>query len=407
MIRKLRSLFKTDEGVNRNIKLYLLTVLLINIGFGVIEADFNLYILSMNMSPDFLGVILSLTPFAQVLAAIPIGFLAEKIGSKRSLILVNLVVGFSYLLRVFSPNQTLILLGSFILGTVRTGYFIIQMPFISQYAGKQKDKEYSFASITIYSSTAFGNLIGGFLPVLLASLFINETSTYRTIMVWASLLIILGTIPLFFLKKDKPADTGKISLSPYLKGIDKNTVRFAGIEFFLGIGFGFLLFYMNIIFVYYYKSTLQAYGTMSAVLIIPIVILLLAGPSLAKKFNGLKIILITRILSSLFAVFTIITTNALIGASAYIIFRSLIGAGTSLWLSFASSVATKRSRTATSAWLEITFQIGFIAAALGGGHLIARGSYPALGIISGVSMVIAFLLTYLFFGKKYLSPPVE
>jgi len=407
MIRKFRSLFKTDEGVNRNIKLYLLTVLLINIGFGVIEADFNLYILSMNMSPDFLGVILSLTPFAQVLAAIPIGFLAEKIGSKRSLILVNLVVGFSYLLRVFSPNQTLILLGSFILGTVRTGYFIIQMPFISQYAGKQKDKEYSFASITIYSSTALGNLIGGFLPVLLASLFINETSTYRTIMVWASLLIILGTIPLFFLKKDKPADTRKISLSPYLKGIDKNTVRFAGIEFFLGTGFGFLLFYMNIIFVYYYKSTLQAYGTMSAILIIPIVILLLAGPSLAKKFNGLKIILITRILSSLFAVFTIITTNALIGASAYIIFRSLIGAGTSLWLSFASSVATKRSRTATSAWLEITFQIGFIAAALGGGHLIARGSYPALGIISGGSMVIAFLLTYLFFGKKYLSPPAE
>jgi len=95
MIRKFRSLFKTEEGVNRNIKLYLLTVLLINIGFGVIEADFNLYILSMNMSPDFLGVILSLTPFAQVLAAIPIGFLAEKIGSKRSLILVNLVVGFS------------------------------------------------------------------------------------------------------------------------------------------------------------------------------------------------------------------------------------------------------------------------------------------------------------------------
>jgi len=407
MIRKFRSLFQTDESINRNIKLYLLTVLLINIGFGVIEADFNLYILSMNMSPDFLGVILSLTPFAQVLAAIPIGFLAEKIGSKRSLILVNLVVGFSYLLRVFSPNQTLILLGSFILGIVRTGYFIIQMPFISQYAGKQKDKEYSFSSITIYSSTAFGNLIGGFLPVLLASLFINETSTYRTIMVWASLLIILGTIPLFFLKKDKPADTRKISLSPYLKGIDKNTVRFAGIEFFLGTGFGFLLFYMNIIFVYYYKSTLQAYGTMSAVLIIPIVILLLAGPSLAKKYNGLKIILITRILSSLFAVFTIITTNALIGASAYIIFRSLIGAGTSLWLSFASSVATKRSRTATSAWLEITFQIGFIAAALGGGHLIARGSYPALGIISGVSMVIAFLLTYFFFGKKHLSPPAE
>jgi len=78
MISKFRSLFQTEEGVNRNIKLYLLAVLLINIGFGVIEADFNLYILSMNMSPDFLGVILSLTPFAQVLAAIPSVFWLKR-----------------------------------------------------------------------------------------------------------------------------------------------------------------------------------------------------------------------------------------------------------------------------------------------------------------------------------------
>jgi len=407
MISRIRSLFQTDQGVDRNIKLYLLAMLLVNIGFGVIEADFNLYILSMNMTPDFLGVILSLTPFAQVLAAIPIGFLAEKMGSKRSFVLVNLIVGFSYLMRVSSSNQTLILLGSFILGTVRTGYFIIQMPFISQYAGKQKDKEYSFSSITIYSSGAIGNLIGGFLPVLLASLFIDETSTYRMILVGASLLIILGTTPLLFLKKDKPADTRKISLSPYLNGIDKNTVKFAGIEFFLGTGFGFLMFFMNIIFVYYYNSSLQAYGTMSAILIIPTVILLLAGPSLAKKYYGLRIIIISRILASVFALFTIITTSALIGGSAYIIFRSFIGLGTSLWLSFASSVATRRSRTATSAWLEITFQIGFIVAALGGGHLIALGAYPALGIVSSVSMMIAYILTNLFFGKTHLPSPSE
>ena len=84
------------RGLNRNIRTYLLTALLINFGFGVFQTDFNLYILSMGLTPDFLGIVLSLTPFAQALAAIPIGFLAEKIGYKRSLILVNLVVGFAY-----------------------------------------------------------------------------------------------------------------------------------------------------------------------------------------------------------------------------------------------------------------------------------------------------------------------
>ncbi|MBM3137519.1 MAG: MFS transporter, partial [Chloroflexi bacterium] len=82
--------------LNRNIKTYLVTALLINIGFGVFQTDFNLYILSLGLTPDFLGLVLSMAPFAQALAAIPIGFLAEKIGYKKSLIMVNLVVGVAY-----------------------------------------------------------------------------------------------------------------------------------------------------------------------------------------------------------------------------------------------------------------------------------------------------------------------
>jgi len=403
MVKSIRSIFQGNKGFDRNINLYLLTSMMINLGFGVIEADFNLYILSMGMAPDFLGIILSLTPFAQAFAAIPLGYLAEKIGNKRSLILVNLVVGFSYLIRVISPNQGLIMLGSFLVGTVQAGYFIIQMPFISQYAGEQRDKEYSFASIAHYSARAIGNLTGGFLPIFLGSIFITETSTFRSILVFASFLIIFGTIPLLLLNKDKPVDTSKISLSPYLRGIDKNTVKFATVEFFLGTGFGFLMFFMNVIFVYYYNSNLQSYGTMSAIMIIPTVIFLIVGPSLAKRFGGLKVILISRIFSAVFAFLTVINTNVFFGASAYLLFRSFIGLGTSLWLSFASSVATRRSRAATSTWLEITFQIGFAIAAFGGGQLIARNAYPALGIISSISMLVVFILTSLFFGKKYLK----
>jgi MFS family permease len=394
---------KEKNKINKNIILYLITVFLINIGFGIIGADFNLYILSMEMSPDFLGIILSLTPFAQVLAAIPIGFMAEKIGNKRSLIIVNLVVGFSYLLRVFSANQTLIMLGSFLVGTVQAGYFIIQMPFISHYTGRLKDKEFTIASIVFYAAMALGNLMGGFLPSQLNSIIIDETTVYRTILIGASSLIILGTTPLFFLAKDKSENTKEISLSPYLKGIDKNTIKFAIIEFFLGTGLGFLVLFMNVLFIYYYNSSLQAFGTMSAVLIIPTVIFLFFGPTLAKKYNGLRIVVISRLISAVAAVLVIFTKNPLIGASAYLLFRSMLGIGQSLWLSFSSSVATKRSRTATSTWLEITFQIGFAVAALAGGKLVAEDAYPWMGIISSISMLISFILTIRYFGKEYLG----
>ena len=390
-------------SLNKNISLYLLTNLLINIGFGIVGADFNLYILSMGMQPDFLGVILSLTPFAQVLAAIPIGFLAEKIGSKRALIFVNLVVGFSSLLRVISPNRTLILLGSFLIGTVQAGFFIIQMPFISQYSGENKDREFTTASIVFYTAMAVGNLIGGYLPGIVNPLFTNETLAFRSILVGAVSLIIFGTIPLLFLKKDAPEDTSNISLSPYLKGIDKNTMRFAGIEFFIGAGLGLLIFFMNVIFLFYYNSTLEVYGTMSALLIIPMVALLFAGPSLTKRFNSLRVIVFARVLTIAAALTIALTQNVWVGAPAYITYRALMGLGQSLWISFASSVATKRSRVATSTWLEMTFQLGFAFAALAGGKLIALNAYPALGFISAGMMAAALVLTFAFFGKEHLQ----
>ena len=89
MTKIFTSYFNNIKNFNRNIKLYLLTLFIINLGFGAFQADFNLYVLAMGMTPAFLGIILSLTPFADAIAAIPVGFLAEKIGFKHALLFVD------------------------------------------------------------------------------------------------------------------------------------------------------------------------------------------------------------------------------------------------------------------------------------------------------------------------------
>jgi len=393
---------KSVFGFNRNIILYLVMLFVANLGFGVVGAGFNLYILSMGMSPDMLGVILSLTPFAQMLMAIPIGFLAEKIGNKRGMILINVIVGVAYFMRVISTNQALILAGSFLLGAVQSGYFIMQMPFISHYAGTGKDKEFITASITFYSAMLIGNLIGGYLPAMVQGLIGSEVLSYRAVLTGASAFILLGTIPLIFLEKDAPEDTTNISLSPYLKGIDKNTIRFAAIEFFIGTGIGFLQYFMNVIFVYYYGSTLQAFGNMSFIMIIPMLVLMFVLPRLAKRHGGFNIVMVTRVIAGILAFTVIATTNQYIGGGSYMVYRALIGMGQTLWISWASTIATKRSRMATSTWLEITFQIGFAVSALYGGHLIAMNAYPPLGVIAGASLLVAVALPVWLFRNEPL-----
>ncbi len=388
------------QGLNRNIRVYLVTIFLANLSFGVFQADFNLYILSLGLTPDFLGIILSLTPFAQAMTAIPIGFLAEKIGHKRSLILVNLVVGLAYLMRVLSPSRWIILAGSFLAGVMACGYFIIELPFLSHYAGENKNLPFTFANLIMFSATSLGALLGGFLPRWIAPLALGATPSYRLVLAGFSLLIIAGTLPLFLLSRDKPKDTSHISFSPYLKGIDASTVKFAAVELFIGLGFAFLIFFMNLFFVFHYRSTIESYGIMNLILILPLTIILLIGPVLAKRFRNLRIILVGRLVSVFLAAIVGLTTNAAIGGGAFILFRSFTSLSQTLWFAFAASIATRRSRMATSAWLEITFQIGLGIAALVGGRLINADAYLMIGMLSALSMAAAFFLTYFFFGRN-------
>ena len=249
----IRKYLKNIKNLNQNIKLYLISVLIFNLGLGAFQADFNLYILSMGMQPDFLGVILSLTPLVEAFASIPLGFAAEKVGFKRSLIVIYIVLGLSYFIQILSPNKSLIMLGAAIIGIVAGGSFIIQLPFLSHYTKEDRNQAFTMAMLTYYIAYAIGGLIGGYLPALMNATMMDGTMTYRFLLGAFSLMIVLGAVPMLFVEDDKPDPDRKISLEPYLKGIDANTVKFAIAETFIGANLAFVASFLNIIFVYYFN----------------------------------------------------------------------------------------------------------------------------------------------------------
>ena len=324
MIAVIRQYLANIKYFNRNIKLYILATVLINVGFGIFYADFNLYILSMGMTPDFLGVILSLAPFAEGISSIPLGFLAEKIGFKRSLIMVYIVLGIAYFIQVVSPIKSLIMLGSLMVGLVVGGNFIIQLPFLSHYTGEDRNSAFSLTTLVYYITYSAGGLIGSQLPALLNPLFLNETLTFRIVLAGACLMMVFGAVPMFFVDDDKPDPKREISFAPYLKGMDANTRKFAITEFFIGLSFAFVASFLNIIFVYYFHATLEFYGTVMAILVLPAVLFLFLGPAIAAKLGNLRTVLLGRALDIGLAFCVVATTNPFIGAAAFILYRSLL-----------------------------------------------------------------------------------
>jgi predicted MFS family arabinose efflux permease len=318
--------------------------------------------------------------------------------------MVYLVLGLAYFIQVISPIKSLIMLGSFMVGLVVGGNFIIQLPYLSQYTKEDRNQAFTMTTLVYYITYAIGGLLGSQLVPLFNMALMNETLTYRVILAFSSLMVILGVVPMLFVNDDKPDPKRDISFEPYLKKMDPNTKKFAFTEFFIGLSYAFTTSFLNIIFVYYLHSTLKFYGTTVAVLVIPTTLFLFLGPAIAEKLGNLRTVLISRVLDIVFAYFVVMTTNSYFGALSYILYRSFFGFSQSLWFSFSASTSTRRSRMATSAWLEITFQMGMGLASLAGGRLIDLGAYKMLGIISAASMAACFLFTYKYFGKEYLTP---
>ncbi|MGC9329041.1 MAG: hypothetical protein ACP5I1_15505, partial [Candidatus Hinthialibacter sp.] len=85
-----------------------------------------------------------------------------------------------------------------------------------------------------------------------------------------------------------------------------------------------------------YGSTLQAFGNMSFIMIVPMLVLMFVLPALAKRYGGFNVVMVTRVIAGILAFMVIATTNQYVGGGSYMVYRALIGMGQTLWISWAS-----------------------------------------------------------------------
>jgi len=165
---------------SRNVKLMLLASTLTGIGYGIFSVDFNLYILSLGIDPGGLGQVLSAGPFAQMLAAIPIGFIAELIGFRKAFLVIYGLSGLAQLLEATAPTLPLISAGAFIGGLAGAGSFVVKLPFLNANCSpEQRTHVFSIDGLLQGATVAFGALLGGYVPNWVGSIVGAPAVAYR------------------------------------------------------------------------------------------------------------------------------------------------------------------------------------------------------------------------------------
>ena len=304
------------RNFNRNIKLSLLATVLGGVAQGIFNVVFNLYILSMGITENVLGGILSAGPFAHAIASIPIGFLSELVGYKEIFVGIYAVAGIAALVQAGTTSVTLISAAAFVSGFVLTGNFVVRMPFLAANANDGgRAHVFSVDSLLFGFSAAFGALIAGYVPDFLLFLSPDLTLRYRYTLYLAGALTFLGVIPSLMLRKSAPRERKKISLHPYLWGMDGFTVKTAVIELFIGLFIGLVGPFMNLYFIYRLGTTREFYGTIEALALLPVMIATALVPVVAKRLGTLRATIAVRALVPVATFVMALTTAPWLGTA--------------------------------------------------------------------------------------------
>ena len=186
---------------SRAIKLFIAYSLLANIGLGVFQLIYNLYLVRLGYREDFIGTISAVTTVCIGVAALVMGPLTNRFGSWRCILFGLITISVALLGQALFTAPALLLLSAGLTGIGQAGLIVPNMPFIIDHT---KDDERADLSAIVFSvmslSMTGGALIGGRLPEVLGLLgggFGPEAIiTYRATLLAGIALTIVGLLPL-------------------------------------------------------------------------------------------------------------------------------------------------------------------------------------------------------------------
>lgn len=132
---------------------------------GVFRLLFNFYVLSLGYNEALLGSLITISSLTALLAALPMGYLADLIGRKNSLLISGALMSASIAVIVFWPSQWVLYAMNVVSGLGQSLAAVTMAPFLMENSGEQERTYlFSFSSGLLMAMASVGNWIGGYLP---------------------------------------------------------------------------------------------------------------------------------------------------------------------------------------------------------------------------------------------------
>jgi MFS family permease len=286
-----------------NARLFLVSIMLTGAGLGIYRLLFNFYVLSLNMDANVVGNLTSTSSMTALILAVPMGYLADMLGRKKSFILGGLAVSLAIAGVVLFPSKGMLFAMSMLSGAAQSLSAVAMFPFLLENSGaEERTYLFSLASGAQMTASFVGNSIGGNLPSWLAArqgVEATSSTAYAGALAVVAVVSLAGLVPFFFMKMPGLKRSEKALFAPLAYALKEPKLLGKLILPMLvtSIGAGLLMPFMNVFFRVVYHQPDPVIGSILAWGALAMGVGMLIAPPIAERMGKIQLVVVTQGLS--------------------------------------------------------------------------------------------------------------
>lgn len=389
---------------SRNIWLFLLAALLMGVGRQVFQVLRNQYLNELHLSGSQMTSVQGLNSLGTLVIAIPAIVIIGKRSARSLLAIVALVNAAAYAAQAVFGNLEIFRASAFCAGLAMGVNVALGAPFLLRNTGTaERVFVFSFQSAVSWPLSGFiGSWLSGWLQSgaqawagggveLLGESIAPEMFGYRFALMVGAAIVLLGIIPVAFIKEARPEGAGK-SIKALLKVHNKGRLFALGLpDMIIGFGAGLTVPFFNVYFQNEWALKPPEIAKVFSLMFVVLVITYLLAPPLIKRFGPVKVIIVSQLLSLPFFVELALGNFLWAAILAFIMRQAFMNLSDPVYRQFAQEVADERDRNSVAVVVHSSRQLFFVFANFVSGYLIdmANGRFTIVIVTTIVIYVVA------------------
>lgn len=348
-----------------NARLYLLNAILAGASMGVFRLLFNFFVLSLGYNQALLGNLITTNSLTALLVALPMGYLADTLGRKKSLLLGTCLVGVAVIVMVLAPSIGIFFGMNVIMGLAQSLTGVTMGPFLMENSSeKERVYLFSFSSGLMMASSFVGNAIGGYLPTWIGNwqgVLATSTGAYGWSLAIVGVVYLFSLFPFLFLRSNDHTRTQQSGFAPfsYFKAHPVLLGKLILPNLAIAIGAGLVIPFLNVFYRQVHHQPDPVIGSMFALGSLAMGIGMLIAPPLADRYGKIQLVVITQGLSIPFLVLLGFSPWFAASAGAYYIRNALMNMSGPVYQTFVMEQVDSSARATVASLVSMSNSFGW------------------------------------------------